>query len=81
MVNEKMIDSESRVRILEHIADKLDKRIDSFDEKWIDHQVRIRLQGAQYKQLNRKLDIIMAICGAIFTVILIPILLHSVKLA
>jgi len=49
-------------------------------EKYIDHEVRIRIQERCYTQLNKKLDIIMGICGAIFTVVLLPIILHSMKL-
>ena len=49
-------------------------------EQFIDHEVRIRMQELCYKQLNRKLDIILAACGAIFTIILIPIILHSLNL-
>jgi len=49
-------------------------------EQYIDHEVRIRMQELVYKQLNRKLDIILGACGAIFTVILIPIVLHTLKL-
>lgn len=49
-------------------------------EQYIDHEVRIRLQEHLYKQLNRKLDIIMTVCGAIFTVVFIPIILHWSKL-
>lgn len=49
-------------------------------ELYIDHEVRIRMQELVYKQLNRKLDIILAACGAIFTVVIIPIILHSLKL-
>ena len=44
-------------------------------EQYIDHEVRIRMQELCYKQLNRKLDIIIAVCGAIFTVVLVPILI------
>jgi hypothetical protein len=49
-------------------------------ENFIDHEVRIRMQELCYKQLNRKLDIILAACGAIFTVVLVPVLLHSLQL-
>jgi hypothetical protein len=49
-------------------------------EAFIDHEVRIRMQELCYKQLNRKLNIIMTTCGAIFTVILAPIALHAVHL-
>jgi uncharacterized membrane protein len=49
-------------------------------EQYINHEVRIRIQERLYKQLNRKLDIIMTACGAIFTVVLIPIILHWAKL-
>ena len=49
-------------------------------EQYIDHEIRIRMQENCYKQLNRKLDIIMGACGAIFTVILVPVLLHGLKL-
>ena len=49
-------------------------------EQYIDHEIRIRLQEHLYKQLNRKLDIIMMACGAIFTAVFIPILLHWAKL-
>lgn len=49
-------------------------------EFYIDHEVRIRMQELVYKQLNRKLDIIIACCGAIFTVVLVPIILHSLSL-
>lgn len=49
-------------------------------EQYIDHEVRIRMQEICYKQLNKKLDIIMGTCGAIFTVVLIPILLNGMKL-
>jgi hypothetical protein len=49
-------------------------------EHYIDHEVRIRMQELVYKQLNHKLDIILGACGAIFTVVLIPVVLHSLKL-
>ncbi len=49
-------------------------------EEFIDHEVRIRMQEICYKQLNKKLDIIMGTCGAIFTVIFVPIILHAMKL-
>ncbi len=49
-------------------------------EHYIDHEVRIRLQEIVYKQLNRKLDIIIGACAAIFTVVLIPVALHALKL-
>lgn len=49
-------------------------------DEYIDHEVRIRMQEICYKSLNKKLDIIMCACGAIFTVILIPIVLHSLRL-
>lgn len=49
-------------------------------ENYIDHEVRIRMQELVYKQLNRKLDIIMGACGAIFIAIIIPVVLHSLKL-
>ena len=49
-------------------------------EQYIDHEVRIRMQELVYKQLNRKLDIIMGACGAIFVAILVPVVLHSLKL-
>lgn len=49
-------------------------------EQYIDHEVRIRMQELCYKQLNRKLDIIITACGAIFTVVLIPIILHKYNL-
>jgi hypothetical protein len=52
----------------------------NLSEHYIDHEVRIRMQELVYKQLNRKLDIIMAAFGALFTVILVPIALHSFKL-
>ncbi len=49
-------------------------------EQYIDHEIRIRMQEKCYKQLNNKLDIIIGTCGAIFTVVLVPILLHGLKL-
>jgi len=49
-------------------------------ETYIDHEVRIRMQEMSYKQLNRKLDIIMAISGSIFIAVLMPVILHSLKL-
>ena len=56
-------------------------------EQYIEHEVKLRVHDERfrmmellYKQLNKKLDIIMGACGAIFTVILIPILLHGLKL-
>jgi hypothetical protein len=49
-------------------------------EFYIDHEVRLRMQEIVYKQLNRKLDIILGVCGAIFTAIVVPVLLHSLKL-
>jgi hypothetical protein len=49
-------------------------------ENYIDHEVRIRMQEMSYKQLNRKLDIIMAISGSIFIAVLMPVILHSLKL-
>jgi hypothetical protein len=49
-------------------------------DEYIDHEVRIRMQELVYKQLNKKLDIIMGTCGAIFTVVLLPIILHAMKL-
>lgn len=49
-------------------------------EHFVDHEVRIRMQELVYKQLNRKLDIIMGAFGALFTVILVPIALHSFNL-
>jgi len=49
-------------------------------ENYIDHEVRIRMIELVNKQLNRKLDIIIATCGAIFIAINIPIVLHSLKL-
>lgn len=55
----------------------------SFDpttEQYIDHEVRMRFQERSHVQLNRKLNIIMSACGAIFTAVLIPIILHSLKL-
>jgi hypothetical protein len=51
-----------------------------FSEQYIDHEVRIRMQEVVYKQLNRKLDIIIASFGGFITVILVPIALHSLKL-
>jgi L-lysine 2,3-aminomutase len=53
---------------------------DATTEKYIDHEVRIRLQEGIYKQINRKIDILIGTCGAIFTVIIIPVVLHSLKL-
>jgi len=53
---------------------------DILTENYIEHEVRIRMLELLGKQLNRKLDIIMGACGAIFIAILIPILLHSLKL-
>lgn len=52
----------------------------NLSEQYIDHEIRIRMQELVYKQLNRKLDYILGTCGAIFTIVLIPILLHSLKL-
>lgn len=49
-------------------------------EFYIDHEVRLRLQEHVYKQLNRKLDIIMGFCGLILTAVVIPVILHSFKL-
>jgi len=49
-------------------------------EKYIEHEVKLRLHDHLYKQLNRKLDIIMATCAATFTVILVPVVLHSLRL-
>jgi hypothetical protein len=49
-------------------------------ENFIDHEVRLRMNELINKQLNRKLNIIMTACGAIFATILIPIILHSLKL-
>ena len=45
-------------------------------EQYIDHEVRIRLHDIIYKQQNRKLNIIMGTCGAMFTTVLIPIFIH-----
>lgn len=52
----------------------------NLSETYIDHEVRIRMQELVYKQLNRKLDIIMGAFGALFTAILVPIALHSFHL-
>lgn len=49
-------------------------------DEYVDHEVRIRMQEHCYKRLNNKLDFIMGICGAIFTVVLLPIILHSLRL-
>ncbi len=49
-------------------------------EYYIDHEVRIRLQESLYKKLNRKLDLILGACAAIFTVVFVPIILHALKL-
>ncbi len=54
--------------------------IESITEQYTDHEVRIRMQELVYKQLNRKMDIIMGAFGALFTVILVPIALHAFKL-
>lgn len=75
---------------------------DAETEKYIEHEVALRLHSQQfilqdekfnlslkhfdekfttlYNQLNNKLNVIMSFCGAIFTVVLIPIILHSFKL-
>jgi hypothetical protein len=53
---------------------------DATTEQYIDHEVRMRFQERSYVQLNRKLNIIMSACGAIFTAVLIPIFLHALKL-
>lgn len=85
MLDEKVMESESRLRLLERILEKLDKKVDKksheADEKWIDHQVRIRLQSEESKQLRRTLYMILGVCGASFTAIIVPILLHASKLA
>lgn len=49
-------------------------------EFYLDHEVRIRMQELCYKQLNRKLDIILAIVGGICSVVIIPIALHAFNL-
>ncbi len=54
--------------------------LETTTEKIVDHEVRIRMQELVYKQLNRKMDIIMGAFGALFTVILVPIALHAFKL-
>ncbi len=40
-------------------------------EQYIDHEIRIRLQEKCCRQLNKKLDIIIGTCGAIFTVVFV----------
>lgn len=49
-------------------------------DEYIDHEVRIRMQEICYKNLNKKLDIIMGVCGSIFVVVLVPIVLHAMRL-
>jgi hypothetical protein len=60
-------------------------------EQYIQHEVELRVHGKQfalqdekftrmYNQLNNKLNVIMGFSAAIFTVVLIPIILHSLKL-
>jgi hypothetical protein len=54
--------------------------IETLNENYIDHEVRIRMQEHLNKQMNRKLNVIMTICGSFFLTVLIPIILHSLKL-
>lgn len=60
-------------------------------EQYLEHEVQIRVQNFKYNdlykkhqdayaQLNKKLNIIMGSCGAIFTTVLIPIFLHYLKM-
>ena len=61
------------------------------NEQYLEHEVEIRILNYKctdlykknqevYEQLNRKINIIMTICGAILTTVIVPIVLHSLKL-
>jgi hypothetical protein len=50
-------------------------------EQYIDHEVRIRIQEKLAEQLNRKLNFIIAMTGTIIISILVPIVMHALKLA
>jgi hypothetical protein len=50
-------------------------------EKYIDHEVRIRMQEHLGEKLNRKLNFIMAMTSTIILSILFPIIMHALKLA
>jgi hypothetical protein len=58
--------------------------INDKDRDFIDHEVRLQvmkgLNDERFLGLNRKLNIIMTGCGAIFAAVLIPIFLHAMKL-
>jgi hypothetical protein len=49
-------------------------------DKYLDHELRLREREIEYRQLNRKIDFVIGSCGAIFTVALIPVFLHALKL-
>lgn len=60
-------------------------------EQYVEHEVEIRVLNYKctdlynknreiYEQLNRKINIIMTICGAILTTVIVPIGLHSLRL-
>ncbi len=46
----------------------------------MDHEFRISILERSNDQMNRKLNIIVAVNGAIFTAVLAPIVLHALKL-
>jgi len=46
-------------------------------ENYIDHEVRLRIQEHLYKQISRRLNTIIALCGSIVAIVVVPIILHK----
>ena len=51
--------------------------MDTSQENYIDHEVRLRIQEHLYKQISRRLNTIIALCGSIVAIVVVPIILHK----
>lgn len=66
---------------LEHMDDKFSQSMANMDNKFSQSMTHMDDKFSRlYNQLNNKLNTILGLCGAIFTAILVPIILHSLKL-
>lgn len=77
MINDKdrdYIDHEVRLRVMKELSDE---RSSMNGEKFLMMDKKI---DKTFLALNRKLNLIITTCGAIFATILAPIFLHAIKL-
>lgn len=66
---------------IQHMDDKFSQSMANMDDKFSQSMAHMDDKFSRlYNQLNNKLNTILGLCGAIFTAILVPIILHSLKL-